>query len=37
MNGAAIGMITEGLTQFADEAVKLSTEGAQLIKIEKMS
>lgn len=37
MNGAAIGMITEGLTQFAAEAVKLSTEGTQLIKIEKMS
>jgi len=34
MSGAAIGMITEGLTQFADEAVKLSTEGAQVIRIE---
>lgn len=32
MNGAAIGMITEGLNQFADEAIKLSTEGAQMIK-----
>lgn len=36
MNGAAIGMITEGLTQFASEAVKLSTEGAQTIRIEKI-
>ena len=34
MNGSAIGMITEGLDQFAKEAVKLSTEGAQDIKIE---
>lgn len=36
MNGSAIGMITEGLTQFANEAVKLSTEGAQVIRIEKI-
>lgn len=36
MNGAAIGMITEGLDQFANEAVKLSTEGAQAIRIEKV-
>ena len=35
MNGAAIGMITEGLAQFAEEAIKLSAEGAQVIKIEK--
>jgi len=35
MNGAAIGMITDGLAQFAAEAVKLSTEGAQTIRIEK--
>ncbi len=36
MNGAAIGMISEGLSSFAKEAVKLSTEGAQLIKIEEV-
>jgi len=36
MNGAAIGLITEGLAQFADEAVKLSSEGAQMIRIEKV-
>lgn len=36
MNGAAIGMISEGLTQFAKEAVKLSTEGARSIRIEKL-
>ncbi|MBO4998902.1 MAG: DUF3830 family protein [Lachnospira sp.] len=36
MNGAAIGMITEGLPQFAQEAVKLSIEGAQVIRIEKV-
>jgi hypothetical protein len=35
MNGAAVGMITEGLTQFAAEALRLSTEGAQLMRIEK--
>lgn len=35
MNGAAVGMIIQGLNQFANEAVKLSTEGAQMIKIEK--
>lgn len=34
MNGSAIGIITEGLTEFAEEAVKLSSEGAQAIKIE---
>ena len=36
MNGAAIGIITEGLSSFANEALKLSTEGKQLIKIEKI-
>ena len=36
MNGAAIGMITEGLTNFAIEAVKLSSEGAQMIRIEEV-
>lgn len=36
MNGSAIGMITEGLSQFANEAVKLSSEGAQIIRIEKI-
>jgi len=36
LNGAAVGMITEGLTQFASEAVKLSTEGAQMIRVEKI-
>lgn len=36
MNGAAIGIIIQGLNQFASEAVKLSTEGAQMIKIEKV-
>lgn len=36
MNGSAIGMITEGLTEFAKEAAKLSTEGAQVIRIEKV-
>lgn len=36
MNGAAIGMIIDGLAQFAEEAVKLSTEGAQVIRIEKV-
>lgn len=36
MNGAAIGMITDGLDEFAKEAVKLSTEGAQIIRIEKL-
>lgn len=36
MNGAAIGMITEGLTEFAAEAVKLSTEGSQVIRVEEI-
>lgn len=36
MNGAAVGMIIQGLNQFANEAVRLSTEGAQMIKIEKI-
>lgn len=36
MSGAAIGIITEGLSQFASEAVKLSTEGAQIIRVEKI-
>ncbi|MDR0893787.1 MAG: DUF3830 family protein [Prevotellaceae bacterium] len=34
MNGSAVGMVTEGLDDFAKEAVKLSTEGGQGIKIE---
>ena len=34
VNGAAIGMVTEGLEAFAKEAVKLSTEGAQVARIE---
>lgn len=34
MNGAAIGKIVEGLSEFAVEAVKLSTEGARMIRIE---
>ena len=34
MNGAAIGMVTEGLAEFAVEAEKLSSEGAQMIRIE---
>ncbi|MDR2719749.1 MAG: DUF3830 family protein [Nitrososphaerota archaeon] len=37
LSGAAIGMITEGLSQFASEAVKLSTEGAQMMRIESVS
>lgn len=36
MSGAAVGMIVEGLSEFAKEAVKLSTEGAQTIKIEEL-
>jgi len=34
MNGAAVGMVTEGLDEFAIEAEKLSSEGAQMIRIE---
>lgn len=37
MNGSAVGMITEGLESFAVEAEKLSSEGAQMIKIELLS
>ncbi len=36
MNGAAIGKIIDGLDNFAKEAVKLSTEGAQKIRIEQV-
>ena len=36
MSGAAIGMIVEGLPEFAAEAVKLSTDGAQIIRIEEV-
>lgn len=36
MNGAAVGMIVEGLKEFASEAVKLSIEGAQRIRIERL-
>ena len=36
VNGAAIGLITKGLPQFAAEAAKLQTEGAQIIKVEKI-
>lgn len=36
MNGSAIGMITEGLSEFAIEAAKLCSEGAQEIRIEKL-
>ncbi len=36
MNGSAIGMITDGLVAFANEAVKLSTEGAKTIRIDKI-
>ena len=36
MNGAAIGKIVEGLEEFAKEAVKLSSEGAQQIRIEEI-
>ena len=36
VNGAAIGMVVEGLEEFAKEAVKLSTEGAQIVKIEEV-
>ena len=35
MNGAAIGKIIDGLEIFAKEAIKLSSEGAQKIRIEK--
>ena len=34
MSGAAIGKIVEGLSVFASEAVKLSSEGAKVIRIE---
>lgn len=36
MNGSAIGIITEGLVPFANEAIKLSIEGAQMIRIESL-
>lgn len=35
VNGAAIGLITKNLSEFAVEAAKLQTEGVQIIKIEK--
>ncbi len=35
-NGAAIGMITEGLSEFAIEAAKLCSEGSQPIRVEKI-
>ncbi|MDR3216270.1 MAG: DUF3830 family protein [Clostridiaceae bacterium] len=34
MNGACVGIVTEGLEQFAPEAEKLSSEGSQKIRIE---
>lgn len=36
MNGAAIGMVCDGLQDFAIEAIKLSTDGAKEIRIEKI-
>lgn len=36
VQGSALGKITENLPEFAKEASKLSTEGVQLIKIEKV-
>lgn len=36
MNGAAIGLVSDGLEEFAKEAVKLSSEGAKVIRIEKI-
>lgn len=37
MNGAAIGNVIENLDAFAKEAVKLSSEGAKVIRIEKIN
>ena len=37
MNGAAVGNIIENLDVFAAEAVKLSSEGAKVIRIEKIN
>lgn len=36
ISGAAVGIIIEGLDEFANEAIKLSTNGAQTIRIEKI-
>lgn len=36
LNGSAIGIIEEGLEDFAKEAVKLSTDGAQIIRVEEI-
>jgi len=36
VQGSALGKIVENLPQFAEEATKLNTEGAQNIKIEKV-
>ncbi len=36
VNGAAIGSIVKGLSEFAAEAVKLQSEGAQVIRVEKI-
>lgn len=35
VNGAAIGAITKGLPEFATEALKLQSEGSQVIRVEK--